>query len=352
MFASALLLAALGATPAAATADAGVASSPLRLRAIGDVMLGTTFPDGYLPPEDGTHSLDDVRDLLRDADVTFANLEGPLCDHGETRKCRPGAAPGTCYAFRSPTRYGQYLADAGVDVVSTANNHAGDFGDECRRETEATLDSLGIRWSGPPGSVATLERGGRRIGLVAFHASNATNDLNDLDAAAKLVRETKKAHDWVVVSFHGGAEGIGATRVVVGHEMFHGEDRGDLRAFAHAVVDAGADLVLGHGPHVVRGMETYRGRLIAYSMGNFATYGRFSLGGALADGMVLEVTLAADGHFVGGRVFPTHQEDKGIPHRDAEGRVLEELRTLTALDFPETGVGVSKDGELRARAPQ
>ena len=312
-------------------------------------MLGTSFPEGHLPPEDGAHSLDDVRALLADADLTFANLEGPLCDSGETRKCRPNAAPNSCFAFRSPARYGKYLADAGVDVVSTANNHSGDFGDVCRRETEATLDALGIKWSGPPGSVATLERGGRRIGVIAFHASNATNDLNDIPAAEKLVRAAKATHDLVLVSFHGGAEGPGKTHVAPGHEMAGSEDRGDLRAFTHAVVDAGADLVIGHGPHVVRAIELYKGRLIAYSLGNFATYGRFALGGRLALGAVLEVELRADGSFERGRLFPTRQEGKGIPRRDDSGEALAEVRTLSATDFPKTGVAVAPDGSLSAR---
>ena len=329
--------------------DAGVPAGLLRIRAVGDIMLGSSFPEGHLPPEDGAHSLDDVRGLLGDADLTFANLEGPLCDSGSTKKCRPNAAPGTCYAFRSPTRYGKYLADAGVDVVSTANNHSGDFGEGCRRETELTLDALGIKWSGPPGTVATLERDGRKIAVIAFHASNATNDLNDIKAAEKLVRATRATHDLVLVSFHGGAEGPGKTHVVPGHEFAGGEDRGDLRAFAHAVVDAGADLVIGHGPHVVRAIEVYKGRLIAYSLGNFATYGRFALGGRLALGAVLEVELRGDGTFQRGRLFPTRQEGLGIPRRDPENAALTEVKSLSAEDFPKTGILVAPDGSLTAR---
>jgi hypothetical protein len=290
--------------------------------------------------------------LLSEAELTFANLEGPLCDQGETKKCRPGGTPGACYAFRSPTHYGRYLADAGVDVVSTANNHSGDFGESCRRETESTLDALGIKWSGPPGSVASLEQAGRRIAVVAFHTSAGCNDVNDLGAAQKLVRSAKANHELVVVSFHGGAEGADAFHVPTQRETFHGENRGDLRAFTHGVIDAGADLVLGHGPHVVRAMETYQGRLIAYSLGNFATYGRFSLSGRLGIGVVLQVDLAPDGQFLGGKIFPTRQEGKGIPLPDPEGKALIEVRTLSAEDFPQTGILVAPDGTLSARQAQ
>jgi hypothetical protein len=317
---------------------------PLRLRAVGDVMLGTTVPEGHLAPDDGAHLLDAVADLLRDADITFVNLEGPLCDGGKTDKCK---RPKNCYAFRSPTHYGKYLTAVGVDVASTANNHAGDFGDECRRQTEATLDALGIKWSGSPGSVATLERLGRKIALIGFHTSAAVNDVNDIPRAVELVKQAQAKHDLVIVSFHGGAEGSNASHVPEGKELFHKENRGDLRRFTHAVVDAGADLVLGHGPHVARAMELYRGRLIAYSLGNFATYGRFNLSGKLGWGMVLEVELAKDGAFVGGRIFATRQEGEGIPVPDPSGKVIEEVRRLSAEDFPTTAAPIDADGRIR-----
>jgi tetratricopeptide (TPR) repeat protein len=318
----------------------------VRIRAVGDVMLGTTEPAGHLPPEGPEGVIAAVRSLLEDADVTFVNLEGPLCDGGVTTKCR---SPKGCYAFRSPTAYGQALKDAGVDVASTANNHSGDYGEECRRQTEATLDKLGIAWSGPPGSVATLERNGLRIGLVAFHTSAACNHLNNLPTAKALVRSVAASHDLVLVSFHGGAEGPKAVRVPQGPEKFMGENRGDLRAFTHAMVDSGAHLVMGHGPHVARAMEFYKGRLIAYSMGNFATYGRFTVTGVQGLGMVLEVELDRDGRFLSGRILPTLQHGEGIPAPDPEGGVISLVRKLTAQDFPKTGAQITEDGVISPR---
>jgi hypothetical protein len=318
----------------------------LRLRAVGDVMLGTLVPEGYLPPDDGATVLADVTPWLRDADVTFANLEGPLCDSGSSAKCRKG---GNCYAFRSPTRYAKHLTAAGIDLGSTANNHSGDFGEACRRETEKALDGEGITWSGPPGTIGTRAVRGLKVALVAFHTSGATNDVNDLPAAKKLVEQAASTHDLVVVSFHGGAEGIDANRVKDGAERYLGENRGDLKAFARAVIDAGADVVIGHGPHVLRGMELYQGRLIAYSLGNFATYGRFSLGGALGVSVILEVELAPDGRFVTGRLLSTKQEGKGVPMRDEARRGQRAIAEYTARDFPKTGVRVSDEGVLSAR---
>lgn len=320
----------------------------LRIRATGDVMLGTSYPEGLLPPDDAAGSLAAVAPLLRDADLTFVNLEGPLCDHGETTKCHKG---GHCYAFRVPTRYGQYLKDAGVDVVSTANNHAGDYGALCRRETESVLDGLGIAWSGPVGTTATLERNGLKIGLVAFHTSADTNDVNNLPTAQALVRSLKRDHDLVIVSFHGGAEGSKAQHVPPGTEMFYGENRGNLRVFTHGVIDAGADLVLGHGPHVARALEFYKDKLIVYSMGNFATYGSFNLQGPQALGEVVEVELDGQGRFRSGRLFATRQEGRGIPQPDPSNEVLGIVTRLTQEDFPNTGARIAPDGTVTPRKP-
>ncbi|MEW6430850.1 MAG: CapA family protein [Myxococcota bacterium] len=343
-----LLLVALAQTnPAASRGEtAGERGAALRLRAVGDMMLGTTVPEGKLPPDDGAHLLDAVIPLMKDADLTFANLEGPLCDSGESSKCRKG---GNCFAFRSPTAYVKYFVAAGVDLASTANNHSGDFGEACRRETERTLDAAGIAWSGPPGSIGKTTVNGKRVALVAFHTSGSCNDVNDLPAAKKLVAKAKADADVVIVSFHGGAEGTGATRVKDGAERYLGENRGDLKAFTHGVIDAGADVVIGHGPHVLRGMELYKGHLIAYSLGNFATYGRFDLSGPLGVSVVLEVTLDDAGRFAGGKLFATKQEGKGIPALDPSGRGIAMIRELTARDFPKTGVVVGEDGTLSAR---
>ncbi|MBM4781067.1 MAG: CapA family protein [Archangiaceae bacterium] len=318
----------------------------LRLRAVGDMMLGTSVPEGVLPPDDGKRLLDDVAPLLQDADVTFANFEGPLCDSGTSAKCRKG---GNCFAFRTPTRYAPYFKAAGIDLGSTANNHSGDFGEACRRETEAALDGQGIVWSGPPGSIGSTTVKGKKVALIAFHTSGATNDVNDLPTAKKLVTQAAATHDLVIVSFHGGAEGLGADRVKDGAEKYLGENRGDLKTFAHGVIDAGADVVIGHGPHLLRAMELYQGHLIAYSLGNFATYGRFSLGGALGVSVILEVELGDDGRFVTGRVLSTKQEGKGVPMRDDTKRGQKAIAELSARDFPKTGVKVSDDGVLSAR---
>ncbi|MCA9569333.1 MAG: CapA family protein, partial [Myxococcales bacterium] len=161
------------------------AGKTVRIRAVGDIMMGTDFPAGFLPPEGGATVLAGVSDALADADITFGNLEGPLCDSGTTNKCGPGQ---NCYAFRTPTSYGKWLKGAGFDLLSTANNHAEDFGESCRLETEAALDRLGIAYSGRPGTLATVEHDGVKVGMIGFHSSRTGHYLNDHATAAALVR--------------------------------------------------------------------------------------------------------------------------------------------------------------------
>ena len=321
------------------------AGTTVRLRAVGDMMIGSDFPTGYLNP-DVDNTFTDVKEWLTDADITFGNLEGPLCDTGKTTKCKPDAPAGSCYAFRSPTSYIDLFKAAGFDVMSTANNHAGDFGEVCRKQTESTLDKASIAHTGRPGDIASLEQNGLKIAVIAFYTGRSGHYLNDHESAAQLVRALDTTHDIVIVSFHGGAEGSKALHVPYGKETFYGENRGHLREFTHTVIDAGADLVWGHGPHVLRGMEVYKDRLIAYSLGNFATYGRFNTRGQQGLGVVLETVIDADGAFVSGQIFPTKQIARGVPSQDAEKKAIDVVRMLSAEDFPETGVLVAQDGTL------
>jgi hypothetical protein len=316
--------------------------------AVGDVMLGTTFPDasgGDLPPNDGAGLLDEVTPILKRGDVVFGNLEGPLVEGGDSAKCH-GKKEGTCYAFRVPTRYGERLKSAGFTVMGLANNHAMDFGAEGRASSRRVLDEQGIAHSGEVGDVAHLTAKGRKIDVISFATYPGAYNLLDLDDAMETVRTARLEADLVIVSFHGGAEGATHQHVAPGDEKFLGEDRGDLRKFTHAAVDAGAQLVLGSGPHVVRAMEVYHGKLIAYSLGNFATYGPFNLNGENGISVVLEAHLLPDGDFLRGQIYPVKQEKPGGPKLDPELKIVPILRALSHTDFPATGVVAGPRGEL------
>ncbi len=327
-------------------------NAPIIIAAVGDVMLGSPFPnDTRMPPNDGVDLLKEVTPVLSAADIAFGNMEGPIVDSGVSEKCgtpKPGQ-PVRCFAFRMPTRYAKYLKDAGFDVMSLANNHAGDFGDTGRTSTRRTLDSLGIKHAGSDRgqfAVTYLESGGKKIAFIGFAHNNIVPNVNDLTAARTLVSQAAKKADIVVVSFHGGAEGTDAQRVPRTTELYAGEKRGNLPLFARAVIDAGADLVLGHGPHVLRGMEVYKDRLIAYSLGNFATYGWFRLEAETALTVILEAKLAADGKFVGGKLHSGKQEGRGIPVLDPSGTAIRKVRSLSEMDFAAAAPKISDDGTI------
>ncbi|HEX8173958.1 MAG TPA: CapA family protein [Pyrinomonadaceae bacterium] len=320
----------------------------ISIAAVGDIMLGSTNPpDRGLPAEDGAKMLSEVAPLLSAADIAFGNLEGPMLDGaGKSSKCGPNSR--LCYAFRVPTRYGKHLKDAGFDLLSLANNHASDFGLEGRLSTKRVLEQLGITHAGGDrDDIPYLNVKGKRIGVVAFATNEISYNLNDIATARRIVAQVAQKADIVIVSFHGGAEGAAAQNVPRGPETFLGAPRGNLREFTHAVVDAGADLVLGHGPHVVRGIEIYRNRLIAYSLGNFAFFS-FPFKGPTALSMILEVSLAPDGAFASGAVRPLIQVGQSGPKPDKDATVLPVLRQLSTVDFGATAVKIGEDGTITA----
>lgn len=208
------------------------------------------------------------------------------------------------------------------------------------------LDAVGIHHSGREGDVAQWTTRGRRFAMVAFAPNVGSHQLNDLVRAQEVVTELAKHNDIVVVSFHGGAEGDGAQKLPFSRELYAGEDRGNVVEFARTVIDAGADLVIGHGPHVMRPLELYRDRLIAYSLGNFATYYGISVNGIRGTSGVLTTRLADDGTFMNARFTPTVQIRPGGPQPDPEKRATKQLRELTAEAFPDGALLIAEDGTI------
>ncbi|MFA6148754.1 MAG: CapA family protein [bacterium] len=305
----------------------------IRVAAVGDVMMGTTFPEPILPPEDGATLFRAVAPLLAGHDVVFGNLEGPLTDVERSPKCpkpRRGGRP--CFAFRTPPRYAALLAEAGFTAVNVANNHSLDFGMEGLDNTLAFLDAAGIEAVGGE-RVAVFTVSGKSVAVAGFSYSLRTryvHPLLDAEAAREIVADLKGRYDLVVVSFHGGAEGARATRVADAEEEFMGENRGNVVRFARAAVDAGADLVLGHGPHVPRAIEVYRGKLIAYSLGNFAVYSMFNIKGASGLGYALQAELDPEtGDVLRFRTPSVTLGPLGIPRPDPAGKAEALLRRLS-----------------------
>ena len=323
-------------------------SEPLTLTAVGDIMMGSTGQRTALPPNDGEGLFQEVSAHLRGGDLVFGNLEGTLSDGEEGGKCREEKSP-WCFEFRTPARYVGHLKHNGFNVVNLANNHAWDFGPEGIRNTLETLQGAGIKAAGGT-ALAFFEIRGKRIVVAGFSykASKYSYSILEIPQAAEIVRQLKANHDLVIVSFHGGAEGRSAQHVADRNEVFLGENRGNVVRFARSVVEAGADLVLGHGPHVLRAMEVYQGKLIAYSLGNFLTYGLFNLKGPNGISTILKVRLDPEtGRFLDGQLVPVKLVNGGLPEIDPEGEGVRIVRRLSEEDLDTRQLTVDEDGCLR-----
>lgn len=309
-------------------------------------MPGSNYPSDYsLPPDDGKYLFDSVKDLTGTAYINFCNLEGTLLDKGgKPKECN---TPDNCVSFRIPEHYAGYLRDAGFDLVSLANNHSNDMGEVGKVSTINTLNKYDINFAGyDDHPTAVFEKNGVTFGFAAFAPNLGTLDINNISNAKKEISELKKKCDILIVSFHGGAEGYSAQRMTGEREFYLEEDRGNVFEFSHAVIDAGADIVIGHGPHVPRAMEIYKGKLIAYSLGNFCTYGKFSLSGPQGIAPLLKVYLDDKGDFVKGNIYSFKQVRRGMPVPDEELTAAKLIKSLTEKDFPDGDLLISEEGEI------
>lgn len=312
---------------------------------VGDIMLGTDYPiPEYLHPSDDCNLLlKDVKSYLKDADVTFGNLEGVFAgDKGTAKQCNN---PDHCYVFRMPVNYVECIINAGFDLISVANNHVNDFGYYGRQNTAKVLNEAGLVFSGfTEYPYAILELDSLIYGLCSFAPHSGTVDLRDVDNAVKIVAMLDTMVDIVIVSFHGGAEGKDHEHVTRKDEFFYKDNRGNVYEFSHAVIDAGADVVFGHGPHVTRAIEVYKDRLICYSLGNFCTYRRFNLTGPNGYAPIMKVFTNKSGEFLKGQIIPIYQNGDGITRIDKEKRAIKKIQELTESDFPNNNLIITDEG--------
>jgi hypothetical protein len=321
----------------------------IKIMAVGDMMLGTNYPNSsYLPPNDGKELLNPVKDILKNGSIVFGNLEGVLLTgDGPVKSC---SDPKSCYAFKMPDHYAKYLSEAHFNVLSVANNHVNDFGSVGAKNTMEQLKKVGIPHAGLKDCpFTTFVKDGLKYGFAAFAPNNGTISINDYDNALKIVRGLDSLCDIVIVSFHGGAEGPTKKHITRQREFFLGEDRGNPYEFARLMIDAGADMVFGHGPHVTRAVDLYKDRIIAYSLGNFATYGRFNLSGPNGMAPILEVDVDKNGKFLKGKIHATKQLGEGGPVLDEENAVIKEIISLSREDFPESVLYIDASGNLNRK---
>lgn len=344
-------------------------NAEIMIAAVGDIVMGTTAKPGG---SEGGAAFFSAVDAMLAGDVVLGNLEGTLStgggsrcpSHAATRAPEPKAKdtaedgepkaqarPALCFAFQMPPSHARWLKRAGFTVMNVANNHAWDYGQGGRQQTVQALKDVELAHTGRPGQITIQKADGVHVAIVGFSPDRWSSDLRDIPAARALVRKAARKAHVVVVTMHAGAEGPANTHVRPGIEYFLGTNRGDTMRFAHAVVNAGADLVVGHGPHLLRGLEWYKGRLIAYSLGNFGAYDVFNLAGDRKYGGILKVRLNGDGSWAGGKLIPTYLRGKGLPALDPEGNSLRIVRSLSRQDFGRDAVGAVQ-GKLVPPASQ
>ena len=329
----------------------------ITLVAVGDIMLGTDYPSAkYLPPDNDCYPLlSEVRPYLKNADITFGNLEGVFAGgHGTPKNCNN---PDQCYVFRMPEHYVDCLVDAGFDVLSVANNHVSDFGIGGRKNSMKILNQAGLIFAGfveKPYTIFYFDN--LKVGFCAFSPNSGVIDMRRTSEAEAIVKQLNDSCDIVIVSVHGGAEGRDHQHVTRENETFLGGNRGNVYEFAHRMIDNGADMVLGHGPHVTRAMEVYKGRYIIYSMGNFSTYARFNISGPNGIAPMIKLYVNRKGEFLKGEIVSIHQEGEGGARIDPYGRALSKLKYLTDTDIPghkfeidDSGTFCWKDKECMAK---
>jgi Bacterial capsule synthesis protein PGA_cap len=351
---TALSLAAVAASAPVAKQSLTAQSAGYRIIGVGDIMIGSDYPVEYLDPRvtDGGDPASilgqEMTALFKSADVAFANFEGTM--HSSTEGAKACGNPKVCYTFRSPPYHAAYIRKAGFNMLSNANNHSRDFGEAARAVTFENLTNAGFAVSGAdtPDTRFGIHKmkDGTKAALVAFGHNPGLMKVQDLARVRSLVQEAGTKGDIVIVSCHIGAEGRTQSRVTRATEMFLGEDRGNPFSFARTAIDAGADVVFCHGPHIARAVEVYKGRFIAYSLGNFWTYGSFNLRDENGLAPIADIRVAKDGALLSARIVSARQDKPGGPYLDSNHAAAKQIAMLTARDFPETGVSVSPNGEI------
>ena len=318
-------------------------SSPawaIRISAVGDIMMGSTYPDSSSLIE--RDFFREVRPFFSASDVRIGNLEGTLFDGDIQTDGKRGGA--NRYLFKTPTRLAPHLTEAGFNFLSLANNHSRDFGRAGLESTKRTLSENGIGFSSKDGEVSEINIDGQKVAVISADFYQGKRSITTPASLYAEIRSLSNRYDIVIVMVHSGAEGMGAEKTRNNKEMFLGENRGNSVEFAHSAISAGADLILMSGPHVPRGLEVYNERLIAYSLGNFLTERGISISGYQGLAPLLEAELDSTGRFLSGNIH-SFQQIRGRPVSiDPKARAYRLMSRMSAEDFPGTAPVFSADG--------
>jgi poly-gamma-glutamate capsule biosynthesis protein CapA/YwtB (metallophosphatase superfamily) len=288
------------------------------------VLTVTAVGDVRITPELARNHSEEIRRIKLRGDLVFANFEGVLDDSGSNDP----------WKFSVPINSIVLLHEVGFNTLNLANNHSLDLGEESYRKTSSLLQQHGFWVVGREGHGAVAAKRTRHVRVIGFSFSSE-NNVNDLDAIPAVIG--RKQGEIVVVSAHMGGENSLGHLVPNDMEYFGDERRGNVVEFSHRCVDSGADLVLGHGPHVPRGIELYKNKLIVYSLGNFI----FDYPGAErsghAPGYSITINLNDSGDFQSAHI-DSYDLQHGIPVLDSSGRAYDMIWNLTLQNLKQTSL--------------
>lgn len=315
---------------------------------VGDLMLGTNYPHKYLiPPKSGQELMHDVNPIIQQADVAFGNLAGPVLNKGGKRKyCQDSIQ---CFAFRTPEKVAQNIISSGFNVLNIGNNHINDFGKAGIENTLKFLRKNQVPFAGLDSIPYTIfEKQGIRYGFAAFTPYDTiTINMHDSARVSSIIQQLDQQTDIVIVSIRAGGEGSAYQHLTKKKEVFAGEDRGNIYAFAHYAIDQGADIVFGHGPHVSRAVEVYKKRFIAYSLGNFCTYSGIYRKGVSGIAPIARVMTNPKGEFITAQLVSTRQLRNGKVIIDPQKQALHTIKHLTKLAFPKSKTQIDANGWVK-----
>lgn len=323
--------------PAILAASQKEGTVSIKISAVGDCTLGidksqvslNNFNKEYQKQSSPAYFFEKTSSIFEKDDLTIANFEGTLTSSNNRAN--------KTFAFKGPSSYAKILTSGSIEAVNLANNHTMDYGKTGYADTTRALSKKNITYFNGS-KIAVKKINGIKVGLIGVDVLPGLWKKEELKEAVKKCRE-KKAR-LIIVSFHWGVE----------RDYYPNKKQ---KAFAHWAIDYGADLVLGHHPHVLQGIEKYKGKYIAYSLGNFCFGGNTNPKDK--DTMIFQQTFV----FENGRlakdnpvnVIPcslssvkTRNNYQPLPLKGKEkNRVLKKLNTLS-LDF---GIQISANGQIK-----
>ncbi|MCX6363888.1 MAG: CapA family protein [Actinobacteria bacterium] len=325
-----------GGAGSTAGTDAPAETPPARVVSGGDIMTDRVVKS-YINGYGADAVLRDLAPSFKKGDAAWANVESPLSNLGSP-------TPGKDYTFEGPTSMAPALAAAGLNVVTMGNNHSVDYGQAALADTIKRLQKAGVQVVGAGLSdedawTAAIVKtsGGATIGFLAWSdvlwpgyrattGPGVAEGITDVARMRSSIRALAKEVDYVVVGFHWGLE-------------YQHYPWGAQTEEAHAAIDAGADLVIGHHPHVLQGFEAYHGRLIAYSLGDLV-FDHYSI--ATGQTVLVDAVLTPRG--VTATLLPVYVSSSGIPsiQHGAAGKTI--LALVKQYSVPlDTTVSINGD---------